>query len=208
MLSGPSGVGKGTVVKRILENNKNIKLSISATTRKMREGEVNGKSYYFYEKEKFLEVAENGGMLEYARYCDNFYGTPKAPIEQWLEDGFDVLLEIEVKGAKQIKEKCKDCLFIFLLPPSLEVLYNRLKERGTESESSLKVRLQRAKEELEEAFLYDYLVVNDSLAECAGSVLSVVKAEKLKFSRMKNYLSENFFGEGFSNGVGCISQVK
>ena len=194
VLSGPSGVGKGTVVKKILEIENNIKLSISATTRNRREGEIDGKNYYFYEKENFLEIATNGGMLEYAKYCDNFYGTPKAPIEKWLEKGFDVLLEIEVKGAKQIKKKCRDCVAVFLLPPSLNVLYNRLRERGTESESTLKFRMQRAKEELKEALFYDYLVVNDNITDCADDVLSVIKAEKLKFARVKDFLKE-FFSE-------------
>lgn len=196
VLSGPSGVGKGTVVKKILEIKNNIKLSISATTRKKREGETDGKNYYFYKKENFLEIVKNGGMLEYAKYCDNFYGTPKSPIEKWLKEGFDVLLEIEVKGAKQIKEKCKDCLLIFLLPPSLSVLHNRLKERGTENEAALKSRTQRAKEEIKEAFFYDYVVINDDVTSCANDVLSIIKAEKLKLEHMEDCLKNFLVSSG------------
>ena len=141
VLSGPSGVGKGTVVNKVLEANSNIKLSVSATTRKKRIGEIDGVNYHFYSKEEFLKLCKKGEMLEYAQYCGNFYGTPKKPIEYWLDSGKDVLLEIEVEGAKEIREKCKGCILVFLLPPSLEVLYNRLKNRGTECESCVRQRL-------------------------------------------------------------------
>ena len=193
VISGPSGAGKGTVVKKILEIDKSIKLSISATTRKKREDEVDGENYYFYKEKDFLELAGKGGFFEYAKYCNNFYGTPKKPIEEWLSKGFDVLLEIEVKGAKQIKEKSKDCVCIFLLPPSFEELYNRLESRGTESPESLKVRTERAKEELKESTFYDYLVVNKDVSSCASDVLTIIKSQKLKFSRMKDYFLEGGF---------------
>ena len=193
VLSGPSGAGKGTVVKKILEIDKSIKLSISATTREKRENEVEGENYYFYKEKDFLDLAKDGDFFEYAKYCNNFYGTPKKPIEKWLNEGFDVLLEIEVKGAKQIKEKCKDCVCIFLLPPSLEELYNRLKSRGTESPESIKVRIKRAKEELGESDFYDYLVINDDVSACASDVLAIIRSQKLKFSKMKNYFLEGGF---------------
>ena len=190
VLSGPSGVGKGTVVNKVLEANSNIKLSVSATTRKKRIGEIDGVNYHFYSKEKFLKLCEKREMLEYAQYCGNFYGTPKKPIEYWLDSGKDVLLEIEVEGAKEIREKCKGCILVFLLPPSLEVLYNRLKNRGTESESCVRQRLIRAKEELMCASFYDYLVVNDDVEKGASDVLSIFSAEKLKFNNMKDFLTE------------------
>ena len=190
IISGPSGVGKGTVVKKILESNSNVKLSVSATTRKKRLGEVDGVDYHFYSKEDFLKLCENGEMLEYAEYCGNFYGTPSKPIENWLKIGKDVLLEIEIKGAKKIKKKCKDCVAVFLLPPSLDVLYNRLKGRGTEDEMAVQCRLERAKEELRCADFYDYLVVNTEVEKGASDILSILKAEKLKFSNMNSFLKE------------------
>ena len=196
VLSGPSGVGKGTVVNKVLESNINIKLSVSATTRKKRAGEIDGVNYYFYSKEEFLKLCEKGEMLEYAQYCGNFYGTPKKPIECWLESGKDVLLEIEVEGAREIRKKCKGCVLVFLLPPSLEVLYNRLKSRGTESESCIRQRLAKAQEELMCASFYDYLVVNNEIEKSTSDILSILSAEKLKFDNMKNFLTE-VFGKGY-----------
>ena len=190
VISGPSGVGKGTVVNKVLESDSNIKLSVSATTRKKRAGEIDGVNYYFYSKEEFLKLCEKGEMLEYAQYCGNFYGTPKKPIECWLESGKDVLLEIEVEGAKEIRKRCKDCILVFLLPPSLELLYNRLKNRGTENESNVRQRLIRAKEELMCANFYDYLVVNNEVERSASDILSILSAEKLKFDNMKSFLTE------------------
>ena len=196
VLSGPSGVGKGTVVNKVLESNINIKLSVSATTRKKRAGEIDGVNYYFYSKEEFLKLCEKGEMLEYAQYCGNFYGTPKKPIECWLESGKDVLLEIEVEGAREIRKKCKGCVLVFLLPPSLEVLYNRLKDRGTESESCVRQRLAKAREELMCASFYDYLVVNNEIEKSTSDILSILSAEKLKLDNMKNFLTE-VFGKGY-----------
>ena len=196
VLSGPSGVGKGTIVNKVLESNSNIKLSVSATTRKKRAGEIDGVNYYFYSKEEFLKLCEKGEMLEYAQYCGNFYGTPKKPIECWLESGKDVLLEIEVEGAREIRKKCKGCVLVFLLPPSLEVLYNRLKDRGTESESCVRQRLAKAREELMCASFYDYLVVNNEIEKSTSDILSILSAEKLKLDNMKNFLTE-VFGKGY-----------
>lgn len=196
VLSGPSGVGKGTVVNKVLESNINIKLSVSATTRKKRAGETDGVNYYFYSKEEFLKLCEKGEMLEYAQYCGNFYGTPKKPIECWLESGKDVLLEIEVEGAREIRKKCKGCVLVFLLPPSLEVLYNRLKDRGTESEICVRQRLAKAREELMCASFYDYLVVNNEIEKSTSDILSILSAERLKLDNMKNFLTE-VFGKGY-----------
>lgn len=129
-------------------------------------------------------------MLEYAEYCGNFYGTPKEPVERWLKDGYDVLLEIEVEGKKQIKEKCNDFISVFLLPASMDVLYNRLKGRGTESRAVLEERLNKARKELEFARFYDYLVLSEDACRSATDLLAVLRAEKLKFNKMENYLLE------------------
>ena len=193
VISGPSGVGKGTVVGEVLKLSSNIRLSVSATTREQRPGEIGGKSYFFYTEDEFLRLANSGEMLEYARYCGNFYGTPRRFVEKSLDENTDVLLEIEVEGARQVKENLNDCVTIFLLPPSLEVLYNRLKGRGTETEDVLQNRIKRAREEILQARFYDYLIVNDNSEQCAKDVLGVISAEKFKFCRMKNYLERNFF---------------
>ena len=132
VLSGPSGAGKGTVVKALLEQQEGLRLSVSATTRTPRPGELHGQHYFFLPKEEFVAKIEQGKMLEYAQYCGNYYGTPAEPIHQWRADGLDVLLEIEIQGGGQIKQKCPDCVGIFLLPPSLAELENRLRTRGTE----------------------------------------------------------------------------
>lgn len=190
VISGPSGVGKGTVVKGVLKRSGSVRLSISATTREKRPDELDGLDYYFYSKNEFLRSAGSGQMLEYASYCGNFYGTPVGPVKCWMESGFDVLLEIEVLGAKQIKEKVQSCVTIFLLPPSLEVLYNRLGRRGTEGKDSMELRIKRAKEELKEAVFYDYLVVNEEPDICAEAILSIIRAEKLKFFNAKGKLEE------------------
>lgn len=190
VLSGPSGVGKSTVVKKVLELNNNVKLSVSATTRQKRAGEIDGKDYYFYSKEKFLKLAQSGKMLEYAEYCGNFYGTPKEPVESWLKEGYDVILEIEVEGKKQIKSKYNDFVSVFLLPASINVLYNRLKGRGTEGAAVLEERLNKARKELEFARFYDYLVLSEDACRSAADLLAVLRAEKLKFSKMENYLLE------------------
>ena len=133
VFSGPSGAGKDTVLKRLMEKEPGIRLSVSATTRAPREGEINGKDYHFISRDRFDALVAEDKMLEYAEYCGNCYGTPSEPIEKWQAEGCDVILEIEVQGGAQIKKKCPDCISIFVLPPSLEVLENRLRRRGTES---------------------------------------------------------------------------
>ena len=190
VVSGPSGVGKGTVVREVLEKSGNIRLSVSATTREKRAGEVDGLDYHFYGREEFMQLASSDQMLEYAVYCGNYYGTPAGPIRDWLQSGLDVLLEIEVEGAKQIKEKVKDCVTVFLLPPSLDVLRKRLELRGTEGQERLNLRIRRAMEEIKEANFYDYLVVNDDIFNAAADVLSIIKAEKLKTSRIGSFLGK------------------
>ena len=180
VVSGPSGCGKGTVLKRVLSENSNIHYSVSATTRKAREGEKDGVHYYFITREEFEEKINSGGMLEYAEYVGNYYGTPKDTVVSALEAGKDVILEIEVKGAKKIKEKCPGAIFVFIKPPSIEELERRLIGRGTEKMEVIKKRLKKAIEEMENERLYDYSVVNDDIDSAAADIAAIIRSEKLK----------------------------
>lgn len=177
VLSGPSGVGKGTVVKRLLETG-NYALSVSCTTRKMREGEIDGKSYFFISKEEFLKDVENGGFLEYSEHFGNFYGTPKKFVEEQLKYR-DVILEIEVDGALQAKKSHPEAVLIMLLPPDEKTLKERLAGRGTESAEEIEKRLKRAEYELSFKDKYDYRVVNDDLDECVDKLENLIKELKL-----------------------------
>lgn len=181
--TGASGVGKGTVMKELLKSDDNLKLSVSATTRLPRPGETNGVEYHFVTKDEFEELIKSDGLLEYARYCDNYYGTPKKAVFDMLNKGIDVFLEIEVKGFLQIKEKCPDCVTIFLLPPSMEELERRLTGRGTEPIDVIKKRLETAKEELAYAPQFDYQVINDDVDRAKEEILniiSIIKKERNK----------------------------
>ncbi len=163
VLSGFSGAGKGTIVKTVLERYDSYVLSISATTRKPREGETDGVSYFFKTEEEFLDMIQKDAFVEYARYVKNYYGTPRAFVEQNLEAGNDVILEIEIQGAMKIKEKYPDALLLFVTAPSADILRDRLIGRGTETEDVIQSRLARANEEAEGIENYDYLIVNDDL---------------------------------------------
>lgn len=180
VLSGPSGTGKGTVIRQILEDNQQVRLSVSATTRQPREGENHGEHYFFVSREEFETMIQDNAVLEYAEYCGRYYGTPKAPIDNWRANGDDVILEIEVQGGAQVKEKCPDCVTIFILPPSEEELENRLRGRGTEDEETIQKRLAAAKEELKEADRYDYNVVNNDVAETAAEIMEILRREREK----------------------------
>lgn len=192
VVSGPSGAGKGTICKELLKKNKEIKLSVSATTRKPRNGEVDGVNYFFIEKEKFAQMIDNGEFLEYAQIYDNFYGTPKAAIMECLEKGQDVILEIEMQGAKQIKEVCPEGVFIFVLPPSLKELKNRIVGRGTETAEEIEKRFSCAFEEINRIVDYDYFVVNDDLEKSVKDIESIISSEKNKVTRYKNNIIEKF----------------
>lgn len=172
--AGASGVGKGTIMKELLKSNDNLKLSVSATTRTPRPGETNGVEYHFVTKDEFEELIKNDGLLEYASYCDNYYGTPKKAVFDMLDKGIDVFLEIEIKGFLQIKEKYPDCVTIFLLPPSMEELEKRLKGRGTESLDVIEKRLNTAKEELTYSEQFDYKVVNDDVDRAKEEILNII----------------------------------
>lgn len=182
VLSGPSGTGKGTVIRQILEDNQQVRLSISATTRQPREGENHGEHYFFVSRDEFETMIQDNAVLEYAEYCGRYYGTPKAPIDNWRANGDDVILEIEVQGGAQVKEKCPDCVTIFILPPSEEELENRLRGRGTEDEETIQKRLAAAKEELKEADRYDYNVVNNDVAETAAEIMEILRREREKYN--------------------------
>lgn len=183
VFSGPSGAGKDTILRRLLEKNPNLRLSVSATTRMPRHGEKDGVDYHFISKEQFQSLLEQDKMLESAEYCGNFYGTPSEPIQNWIAQGFDVILEIEVQGGSQIKKKCPDCASIFILPPSLDALEQRLRDRGTEDSEVIQKRLAIAHQEISEAVHYDYAVINDTVGNAVNEINQIICAEKHKVSR-------------------------
>lgn len=175
--AGASGVGKGTIMKELLKKDPSIRLSVSATTRAPREGEVDGREYFFVTKEKFEEMIKEDGFLEHASYCDNYYGTPKAYVDEQLEKGYNVFLEIELQGAQNVLRLRPDAVSIFILPPSVDELERRLRDRGTETEDAILKRLSQAKVEMGNADMYRYTVVNDDLEKAVEDVLSIVRKE-------------------------------
>ncbi len=179
VLSGPSGAGKGTVAKLLCERNKNMSLSISCTTRAPRTGEINGREYFFIDKEDFNNKITNGGFLEYSEHFENYYGTPKSFVLEKLNNN-DVLLEIDVNGGLDVKKSYKDAVLIMLLPPSLEELKNRLIKRSTESLEKINLRMKRVEYELEKAELYDYTVINDDLTTAVEDIENIILTEKNK----------------------------
>lgn len=189
VVSGPSGCGKGTVLAEILKSDR-IFYSVSATTRSPRPGETDGVNYYFLTKEKFVQLIEEDGMLEYASYCGNYYGTPKRPVEDMLEQGKHVILEIEVQGAMKIMEKRPEAVFVFILPPSLKELERRLNKRGTEAEDVIKKRLSEAAGEINLAYKYDYAVINGELSEAVDDLKAIIRAEELKTINSQNNIDE------------------
>ncbi len=174
--SGCSGVGKGTIMKELMEADKSIKLSVSATTREAREGEVNGVHYFFVSRDEFQKMIDDDGFLEHEEYCDNFYGTPRKPVEEMLSQGYNVFLEIEVKGAVSVINRFPECVSIFILPPSLDELERRLRSRGTEEEETIRKRLETAIDELKLAAFYKYQVVNNDLSKAVSEILEIVKS--------------------------------
>ncbi|NME49825.1 guanylate kinase [Enterococcus cecorum] len=185
VLSGPSGVGKGTVRKAIFESSDNdFQYSISMTTRNMRKGEEEGVDYFFRTKEEFEALIEAGEMLEYAEYVGNYYGTPLSYVEETLAKGKDVFLEIEVQGARQVKEKVPDGVFIFLTPPDLEELRSRIVNRGTDHADVIDQRMKVAKEEIEMMALYDYAVVNDEVPKTVKRIKEIIASEHFRVDRV------------------------
>ena len=183
VISTPSGGGKGTILKELFAQEENLRLSVSATTRQPRPGEENGKQYFFLSREEFETKIQTGQMLEYAEYVGNYYGTPREPVERWMDQGRDVVLEIEVKGGAQVKKLVPECVSIFILPPSMQVLEKRLRGRGTEEEATIQQRLAKAREEIPHAKEYDYVVFNDRLEDAVSDLRAIIHGEKLKFSR-------------------------
>lgn len=182
VVSAPSGCGKGTILAKVFEHG-NFFYSVSATTRPPRAGEEDGVNYYFMSADKFKELADGGGMLEYAEYCGNYYGTPAKAVHDKLSEGKDVVLEIEVQGAAKIREKCPEAVFIFILPPSRDALRERLEKRGTESAEYIDRRVGKAAAEMEYAYNYDYVIVNDDVDRAASDFIKVVEAEKMSSKR-------------------------
>ena len=190
VLSGPSGVGKGTVRKALFEMpDQEFVYSVSMTTRPPRPGEVDGVDYYFVSREEFERQIAEGNLLEYAEFVGNYYGTPKDKVEEQLNKGKEVILEIEVNGALQVRDKCKDAVFIFVVPPTRKALYDRLKQRGTESEERIIERIAKANKEFKLAHQYDYIVVNDEVYNAADRIMAIIRAEHAKtFRSIHQYL--------------------
>lgn len=176
VVSGFSGAGKGTLMKQMVHSYDNYALSVSMTTRSPRPGEEEGKEYFFVTREKFEEQISQNGLIEYACYCDNYYGTPREYVEKQLEKGKDVILEIEIQGALKIKEKFPTALLMFVMPPNVEELRRRLAGRGTENQEVISKRLKRAAEEAEGIERYDFIVINDRLEECVKEMHSLIQA--------------------------------
>lgn len=190
IVSGFSGSGKGTIMKELLCRYDDYALSISATTRSPRVGEVDGREYFFVEKEKFISMIEQDLLIEYASYVGNYYGTPKEYVQSQLDAGRDVVLEIEMQGALKVKEKYPDTLLIFVIPPSIDILKKRLIGRGTETEEVIAKRLRRAVEESADMEQYDYLLVNDDLDCCVEQLHSIIRIQHQKMSHNREFVEQ------------------
>lgn len=190
VISGPSGVGKGTVVSALRQRDPNVKLSVSATTRDIRPGEIDGVHYYFISHEKFLEMIQQDRFLEHAQYVGNRYGTPEAPVDEMLNQGYDVVLEIEVQGGLQVMQRRPEAISIFIAAPSFEVLGKRLRGRGDTDEEKVLMRLQQARMEYLVAPQYQYIVVNDRLEDAVEDVAAILRAQNLKTEHQLHLLKE------------------
>lgn len=201
VVSGFAGSGKGTLMKALLSQYENYALSVSATTRDPRPGEVNGREYFFKTTKEFEEMIKQGEFIEYAQYVNHYYGTPKAYVKAQLDQGKDVILEIEIQGALQVKEKFPETLLLFVTPPNEKVLYERLIGRGTEDKETIALRMARAEEEAKVIHQYDYLIVNDKLEECVAAMHTIIQGEHSRTFRKKELI--NMIREGlmhFSKG--------
>ena len=190
VVCGPSGVGKGTILKRVRERNENIRFSVSATTRKPRVGEQEGKNYFFITVDQFKEMIKNDELVEWVEYCGNYYGTPKKYIEESIKSGYDVILEIEVLGAANIKNKFPESVSIFLLPPSYSDLKKRIEGRGTENIETIEKRLNKAKEEVAFINKFDYVIINNEIENTAIYLNNILLSERFKSSRNLDILNQ------------------
>lgn len=190
VISGPSGAGKSTVVFKAIDGRSDMCFSTSVTSRKPRPGEVDGREYFFIDRERFLEMVENDELLEHAEYVGNLYGTPRRFVEEKLAAGISVFLDIEVQGARQVSEKMPEAIKIFLITPTLDELRNRLEKRGTETPESIEGRLRRAREEYAEADFYDYIVVNDKVEDAAEELSAILLADQCSFPSRRHLLKE------------------
>lgn len=189
VVSAPSGCGKGTILAEILKDD-SFFYSVSATTRAPRVGEKDGVNYHFISNDEFEKLIAEDGMLEYAKYCDNYYGTPKKILEDKMNEGINVILEIEVQGAMKVREICPDALFIFIVPPTISELERRLRKRGTESDDVISKRVAEAAGEIRKAVNYDYILVNAALEDAVEDFKTIVKAESMKTACSKKLIDE------------------
>lgn len=190
IISGPSGSGKDTVLKKLFEKMPEIEFSISSVSRAMREGEIQGEKYNFITRAEFEKMIADDALLEYNVYCDNYYGTPKAPIERRIASGGEIILEVDVNGAANVRKNCPDNFSVFIAPPSFEVLRNRLINRGTETAEVIEKRLAQAKNELDRAKEYDYIVVNDDLDVAVDELKNIILSERHKIDRNSDILAK------------------
>lgn len=188
VLSGPSGAGKGTVLAKATQLNKDLKISISCTTRSPREGEVDGVDYYFKTREEFLQMVHNNELLEYANVFENLYGTSRRFVEDCLRRGQNVVLEIDVQGALKVKKAMPSAVMVFIVPKDQKILNERLIGRGTETENQLDIRIGKAKEEIAQASHYDYIIINDTVDQCCEDFLNIIKVEKLRVVNNKSII--------------------
>lgn len=191
VISGPSGAGKSTVVFKAIEGRSDVCFSTSVTTRSPRPGEVDGREYFFIDFKRFHEMVENDELLEHAEYVTNCYGTPRAYVEQRLNEGMNVVLDIEVLGARQVRKKMPGAVLIFIAPPSLIELERRLRGRGTDTEEAILGRLTRARQEYQEADFYDYLIINDDAEKAAKQLGAIIEAEHCRFADWQDWLRSN-----------------
>lgn len=187
VLSGPSGAGKGTILNELLKSDDNLKYSVSMSTREPRDGEVDGVNYFFVTKEEFEREIKNNNFLEYALVHSNYYGTPKSKVEEYIKKGHDVILEIDIQGALKVKETNPDAIFVFIMPPSMKELRDRLVKRGTESKDKIIERFKNAYKEINEVKKYNYVVINDDVSKAVSKIQAIMLAERCRVDRIEEF---------------------